>query len=115
MAAVTPCEAYRRVVHAQGNLRLEGGHRGQGILLVDGDLSIPGRLEYRGLILVGGRLDAGGDVRVQGAVVIGAGSAVPSWLGPGVVVEYSRCEIGRALTAAGRPVLARERGWADLF
>ena len=114
-AAVPSCEAYHRVVHAQGDLRLEGGHRGQGILLVDGDLLIPGRLEYQGLVLVGGRLDAGGDVRVQGAVVIGAASAAPSWLGPGVFVQYSRCEIDRALTAAGRPIFARERGWADLY
>ena len=114
-AGITACEAYRRVVHARGDVRLEGAHRGQGILLVDGDLSIPGRLEYRGLVIVRGRLDAAGEMRVEGGVLIGAASPTPSWLGAGSVVQYSRCEIDRALTAAGRPVFARERGWADLF
>ena len=112
---VAGCEAYRRIVHARGDLRLEGAHRGQGILLVDGDLAIPGRLEYRGLVAVGGRLDAAGELRVEGAVLIGGTGPSSSWLGEGSVVRYSRCEIDRSLTAAGRPVLARERGWADLF
>lgn len=107
------CASYRRVVRAQGDLRLEGEHRGQGILLVDGSLAIPGRLEYRGIILVLGILEVAGELDVEGAVVVsGAGG---SWLGPGSVVHYGQCEIHRALTSAGRPRVARERGWADLF
>jgi hypothetical protein len=102
-------------MHVKGDLRLEGAHRGQGILLVDGDLAIPGRLEYRGLVIVGGRLDAAGEFRVAGGVLIGATSPSESWLGREVVVQYTQCVFHRPLTAAGRPVFARERGWADLF
>ena len=109
------CGSYRRVVHARGDLRLEGEHLGQGVLLVDGDLHVPGRLVYRGLVIVHGRLDASGEIRVQGALVLGGGAATASWLGPGSVVHYRRCEVDRALTSAGRPVIARGRGWSDLF
>ena len=112
---VAECAAYRRLVHATGDLRLEGAHRGQGILLVDGDLAVPGRLEFRGLVIVGGRLDAEGELRVEGAVLIGAAGPVASRLGAGVLVQYAQCDVDRALTSAGHPVLAGERGWADLF
>lgn len=108
-----PCEGYRRVIHAEGDLRLEGEHRGQGVLLVDGSLHIPGRLEFRGLVAVEGDLDVAGELHVEGAVLV-AGPA-GSWLGPGSVVRFGRCEVDRALTTAGRPRLARDRGWADLF
>jgi hypothetical protein len=114
-AGLPACRPYRRVVHARGDLTLEGEHLGQGILLVDGDLAVPGRLLYRGLLIVHGALDVQGQLIVEGAVVIGGGSAAASWLGPGSVVQYRRCEIDRALTSAGRPIIARERGWADLF
>ena len=111
--AYAACRRYRRIVRAQGDLRLEGEHRGQGILLVDGNLTIPGRLEYRGAILVLGALDGPGELDVEGAVLV-AGAA-ESWLGSGSVVHYGQCEIDRALTSAGHPRVARERGWADLF
>src|SRR5687767_4339873 len=114
-AGILACTAYRRVVHARGDLRLEGEHLGQGILLVDGDLAVPGRLVYRGLLIVHGELDVQGQLIVEGGIMMGTGSAAASWLGPGSVVQYGRCEIDRALTSAGRPIIARERGWADLF
>ena len=114
---VRECAYYRPVVHARGDLRLEGEHRGQGILVVDGSLTVTGALEYRGLVLVRGRLAAPGTLRLRGAaLVLGSGADVnPSWLGPASVVEYERCEIHRALTSAGQPVMARDRGWADLY
>lgn len=116
IGGVVPCQAYRRIVHARGNLRLEGAHRGQGILVVEGDLSIPGRLEYRGLIVVRGRLEAAGAMDLQGAAVVGAvGDGAPSRFGAGSVVRYQPCEVWRSLTVAGRPEIARDRGWADLF
>ena len=116
IGGVVPCQAYRRIVHARGNLRLDGAHRGQGILIVDGDLAIPGRLEYRGLIVVRGRLEAAGVMDLEGAAVVGgAGGGTPSRLGAGSVVRYEPCEVWRSLTVAGRPEIARDRGWADLF
>ena len=113
---VPPCERYLPIVHAQGDLRLEGAHRGQGILLVDGSLRVEGSLEYRGLLLVRGRLDAPGALQLVGAALLQGGDATgaPSWLGAGSVVQYGQCAIHRALTAAGHPRVARERGWADL-
>ena len=116
LGGVARCQPYRRIVHARGDLRLEGAHRGQGVLLVDGNLTIPGRLEYRGLILVRGRLDVGGVLDLHGsAVVAGVPGGSASRLGAGSVVRYEPCEARRSLTVAGRPEIARDRGWADLF
>ncbi len=109
----TACREFFPVVHAPGNLRLDGG-RGQGVLLVDGDLELTGGVAYTGVVVVRGSLRATG----LGGRITGGVLAAQADLGPGsgpLTVQYSSCALRRALRAAGLPAPLPGWRWAELY
>lgn len=115
-AHVAPCTGYSPVVYIDGNARIDGPGRGQGVLLVRGNLSISGGFAWVGLVLATGQVkiaDANGVV--TGALIAhdvsveGAGSA------GNPAVAYSRCALDYALrhAAVARPLATR--AWVQMF
>jgi hypothetical protein len=61
------------IVHSPHGVKISGGARGVGIMLIDGDLEISGSFEWRGLIIVRGNtrfVGGGGGKRIIGAMII---------------------------------------------
>lgn len=82
-----PCHYYFPIIHADGDLELNGQAKGQGILLVDGNLSIRGGFEFSGMVIVRGRIETGGgESKIFGTItVLGQNSS-------GLITEISDCE-----------------------
>jgi hypothetical protein len=108
------CTSYYPVIHAPGDLIIDGG-RGQGLLLVDGDLTLQGGFEFFGVVLVrGGLLSGPGGARVTGTVSIAAQGATESVLG-GIAIDFSRCAARKAVLGVALPVPVAERSWHEVF
>ena len=106
------------MIHVQGDLRIQSGGVGQGILLVDGTLDLRGNFAFYGLIIVQGNFGTqGSGNRVIGGILAGNASLQTQSLVGGSVVQTSTCALRRAIE--NNPVLTRprplaERSWVDL-
>lgn len=114
----SPCAAYLPIIHALGDVTLQGGV-GQGILIADGDVTLTSGATFVGLVV------AGDDIvmRAGGGTVLGAalagdarrGNADHSLIGDGGVIRYSACAIRDALFAAAPVGRVRSRWWVELY
>jgi len=105
-----PCGQYAPVIHALGDLTIDGGV-GQGTLLVDGNLRVSGGFSWHGAVLVRGSVDVAGDAtRLLGGIVAGGSATIRA----GAEVRRSSAELERAMMAAAHPVVATERWWIEL-
>lgn len=111
------CGASPRVVHATGDLTVDGGS-GAGVLLVDGRLRVTGAFRYTGLVVARGGIefDADGSA-VTGAVVAGtpSGSGSAVRLNGATTLRASRCAVWQSLVANATPRPAPGRWWAELL
>lgn len=108
----SPCTAFFPVIHASGDLTVNGG-RGQGVLLVDGNLVLGGGFEFFGLVLVQGQLASGaGGAHITGGV-IARSLAVSS--GQRIDVDYSACVLRKALRGPSQAIPLQYRSWAQLY
>jgi hypothetical protein len=111
-SATGPCASYRPVIHAEGDLTVDGG-TGQGILLVDGDLQLGGGFKFDGLIIVHGELAiVGTGATLTGGVVAGDADLSPAEFP--ATIRRSSCTVRRALLAAAPLVPLVERPWASI-
>jgi hypothetical protein len=107
-----PCASWLPVVHARGDLTLDGG-KGQGVLLVDGDLTLGGGFRFVGVVIVDGGLRvAGGGGSITGAVIAGVVTDESGSASPAPIVHRSTCAVESALVAAGRLVPVPDRPWS---
>ena len=108
------CMSYYPVIHAPGDLIVDGG-RGQGLLLVDGDLTLQGGFEFVGAVLVRGAVRSGpGGARITGTVAMAAQSPTAPAL-DGLAIGFSRCAARKALLGIALPVPLAERSWHEGF
>src|SRR6478735_8659137 len=58
---IKACSTYYPIIYASGSqLKMSGGARGQGLLLIEGDLEITGNFEFSGLIVAKGGIKING-------------------------------------------------------
>jgi hypothetical protein len=117
---IADCANYFPTIHAAGNLHLNGGSRGQGILLVDGDLTITGGFQFYGLVIARGSVDLGGTGSDGGKIFGGLFSQNIEINDQSIVhgnasVQYSNCAILRALTGGAFPVPLSGHAWTQLY
>lgn len=117
-----PCHEHFPIIHVKdGDLHLNGGASGQGILLVDGDMKLNGNYEFHGIVIVRGRWEqGGGSSKVFGTTLIysngnmlGTNSEVTGT----PEINYSSCAVERAVrfnSALSRAIPIAERSWFDL-
>jgi hypothetical protein len=113
----TPCESHFPIIHAKGDLHITGG-TGQGIMLVDGNLKISGGFWFSGMVIVRGTLSTtGSGAGILGAVMaanISLDEEASSTLGNSFI-QYSSCALSQALINTSPVMLAKERGWVEVF
>lgn len=109
LGAASPCADYFPVLHAPGNMRIEGG-AGQGMLLVDGNLIIGSGARFSGVAVVRGVLEITEYSKLAGAIL--ASSVV---VRGGSRVSYSSCAVERALRGAAEPVVPEGPAWSELY
>jgi hypothetical protein len=117
---IADCANYFPTIHAYGNLHLNGGSRGQGILLVDGDLTINGGFQFYGLVIARGSVNLGGTGSDGGKIFGGLFSQNieindQSLVQGNASVQYSNCAILRALTGGALPVPLSGHSWTQLY
>ena len=109
LGAESPCADYFPVLHAPGNMRIDGG-TGQGVLLVDGDLTVAGGARFSGVVVVSGVLEITELSELHGAVL-----ASRVIVHGGSRARYSSCAVDRALRAAALPVVPEGLAWSDVY
>jgi hypothetical protein len=112
------CSNWFPVIHITGDVNIQSGGVGQGLLLVDGDLELRGDFLFYGIIIVQGSLGTQGQGnRVFGAVMASNADFDSQAVTGGSVVTNSTCAVRRAiLNNSGltrvRPLASRS--WVDL-
>ena len=106
-----PCADHHPILHAPGDLVLDGG-AGQGVLLVDGNARLEAGAVHHGLLIVRGTLSVAGGSAVLGAVRVGGSLALADGM-----VRFEPCHIARAV-AHGRgmrgPFRAEPHWWIPM-
>ena len=116
---VPPCANRFVIIHALGDLVIDGG-AGQGVILGDGDVELRNGAQFFGLVLARDDVIATiGNNRVWGAVVAGDVRRSPpgdlTAIAGGTQIVYSSCALETALL--GTAPLRREakRSWTRLY
>ena len=116
-AHIAACAGYAPVVYIEGNARIDGPGRGQGVLLVRGDLWISGAFSWVGLVIATGEVtisDANGAVAgamfARGANLVSSGGAAGA-----PVVSYSKCALDYVLRSAAVARPLATRAWLQVF
>src|SRR5262245_17447516 len=100
------------ITYSKGNLKMAGGTKGAGVLMVDGDLELSGNFEYVGYVFVTGalRVTGGGNGQIlTGATFVGSdvhqtytgNPTKQALLKGGLHLQYSSDALGRVRTATG--------------
>jgi hypothetical protein len=118
------CKSYFPIIEAQGDLTINGGESGQGILLVRGDLHVTGAFQFYGVVVVMGEVDLAGTGGTGGSKVVGT---IIAWGGGNPLVTntalgnseaiYSSCAIAEAVNGNNRLSRAtpiKDRSWIDV-
>ncbi len=92
-----PCFDYFPILYAEGDIKLAGNTRGQGMLVIEGDLTLAGSYEFYGIVLVKGHIRTEGTGgKIQGSVIVAGQGNGNSLLAGNAEVRYSSCAVMRA-------------------
>lgn len=110
------CWNYLPIIHARGDLRIDRGGRGQGILLVDGDLTVRDGFRFYGIVVVKGKTTWRDGSTLTGGIVIGGGSRgnQQSQLRDAARFRYSSCAVARASADLGGTRFLDGRHWFEI-
>lgn len=111
------CTDYFPIVHVQGDVTIQSGGVGQGILLVDGSLDLRGNFVYYGIIIVQGAFETqGGGNRILGGVMAANAEIDNQQYSGSSVIQSSTCAVERAILNAPvtRPRPLDRRSWIDI-
>lgn len=109
LGAESPCADHFVVLHAPGNMRIEGGE-GQGMLLVDGNLTLTRGARFSGVVVVRGVLEV-----TERSELHGSALAYGVSVHDGSRIRYSSCVVERALRAAAVPVVPDGPAWSEVY
>ncbi len=111
----TPCASYFPIIYAPGDLHISGGE-GQGILLVAGALKVTGGFRFYGPVIVRGDLDTEGTGgHFNGGVMAANVNLAQNAVLGNAVVTYSSCVLAEVMGGLSQPRPLADRAWAELF
>jgi hypothetical protein len=115
---VVECYTYFPIVYSNATqLKLTGGGRGQGILLIEGDFEVAGGFEYTGLIIAKGGIKINGNGnKITGALMARDISIDDqNSISGNTTLQYSSCAVAKALSESAQVLPFRQRSWAQLY
>jgi hypothetical protein len=112
------CGNHFPVIHALGDVRIQSGDFGQGILLVEGDLQLNGGYTFYGPVVVRGTVSTAGTGGhfFGGLIAANVELSTTTVLGD-ALVQFSSCAVTRALLNNAALAMASplpERSWVDM-
>ncbi len=114
---IAGCMDYFPIIYVDGNLRLNGKGRGQGVLLVNGDVSLNGSLDWFGLIIARDDFNAGnGTANIHGSIMSRNANLDKDAVNIGgtIDLQWSNCAVESALRGSAVLTRTRERSWVQL-
>jgi hypothetical protein len=115
---VKACATYFPIIYASGSqLKMSGGSRGQGLLLIEGDLEITGGFEFAGLIVAKGGIKINGNGnKITGALLAQDVSVDDqNSLSGNTTLQYSSCALNKAIQGSAIAKPLGQRGWVQLY
>jgi hypothetical protein len=115
---VPQCTTYFPIIYASGSqLKLAGGSRGQGLLLVEGDLEIVGGFEFAGLIVAKGGIKINGNGNKITGALLAQDVAIDDQnsISGNTTLQFSSCALEKAIQGSAFAEPLAHRGWAQLY
>src|SRR6185437_8339367 len=100
---VSQCTGYFPIIYGSGSqLKLTGGGRGQGLLLVEGDFVVAGGFEFTGLIIAKGGIKVNGNGNKITGALLAQDVAIDDLnsISGNTTLQYSSCAISKALAGS---------------
>lgn len=115
---MSQCTGYFPIIYASGTqLKMAGGARGQGLLLVEGDLEIVGGFEFTGLIVAKGGIKINGNGNKVVGALLAQDVAIDDQnsISGNTTLQFSSCALSKAIkgSAFGEPLA--NRSWVQLY
>ena len=115
---VKACSTYFPIIYASGSqLKMSGGARGQGLLLIEGDLEIVGGFEFSGLIVAKGGIKINGNGnKVTGALLAQDVSVDDdNSISGNTTLQFSSCALNKAIQGSAIAEPLTQRSWVQLY
>ena len=115
---VIQCYNHFPVIYASGSqLKLSGGGRGQGILLIEGDFEIVGGFEFTGIIIAKGGIKINGNGNKITGALLAQDVAIDDQnsISGNTALQFSSCAVSKALSGAASVLPLRQRSWARVY
>ena len=114
---VKACSTYFPIIYSSASqLKLSGGARGQGLLLIEGDLEIVGGFEFSGLIVAKGgiKIDGTGN-KITGALLAqNVDISDKNSISGNTTLQFSSCALNKAIQGSAFAEPLAYRSWAQL-
>jgi hypothetical protein len=115
---VAQCIDYFPIIYASGSqLKLTGGGRGQGLLLVEGDFVVAGGFEFTGLIVAKGGIKVNGNGNKITGALLAQDVALDDQnsISGNTTLQYSSCAISKALAGLASAEPLTQRSWVQIY
>jgi hypothetical protein len=114
---VKACSTYFPIIYSSGSqLKMSGGARGQGLLLIEGDLEITGNFEFSGLIVAKGGIKINGTGnKITGALLAqDVDISDKNSISGNTTLQFSSCALNKAIQGSAFAEPIAYRSWAQL-
>jgi hypothetical protein len=114
---VKACSTYFPIIYSSGSqLKMSGGARGQGLLLIEGDLEITGNFEFSGLIVAKGGIKINGTGnKITGALLAqDVDISDKNSISGNTTLQFSSCALNKAIQGSAFAEPLAYRSWAQL-
>jgi hypothetical protein len=115
---VKSCSTYFPIIYSSGSqLKMAGGARGQGLLLLEGDLEIVGGFEFSGLIVAKGGIKINGNGnKITGALLAKDVSVDDqNSISGNTTLQFSSCALNKAIQGSAFAEPLTQRSWVQLY
>jgi len=116
--SVNQCYNYFPIIYSSASLlKLSGGGRGQGLLLVEGDFEIVGGFEFTGLIVAKGGIKVNGNGnKITGALLAQDVSIDDqNSISGNTTLQFSSCALNKAINGSAFAEPLAYRSWVQLY
>jgi hypothetical protein len=117
-ANVSQCNNYFPIVYASGTqLKMAGGARGQGLLLLEGDIEIVGGFEWVGLIVAKGGIKINGNGNKVTGALLAQDVSIDDQnnISGNTTLQFSSCALSKAIKGSASGIPLTYRSWALLY